>query len=531
MKKLLILLLALVLVFAFASCEKEHVDNDNDGKCDECGKTLSENPPACSEHVDSDEDGKCDSCGATIEGGEENNDSPLVLIENSTAKFKIVYDSSFTSKMRKNINNFVKDMKNAGVDIVAEEDDKHSVVTDVEVLIGNISSRGEEYTVDVHTLGSKGYIVKKIGTKILVLGGSDDALEDAFEAFVEDYIGYKRNKAPKNLSVTNKDSIIAIQDDYRITSISVNGVDLKGYNIVVLGPDKTNAYSDEYKIAAENLQTFLYSKAGYWLPIENEIGEKSIVIAAVEDAGEDGFRVVVRENILYVECAYHNAFTSSYEDFMASNLSIKQDDINFASDFSFTKEISTVRYKDFGAKANGLDNDFFAIKDAHDYANKGGQKVIADLGTYLITKTEGKNVIIKTDTDWTNAKFIIDDRNIVDDDPERGGGIFKVASDYSAETFKANSAGKPGAVIRALNEAAQNNGGLVFNMGDIPKIDLGLGYPAMLMLYNDNHMQYIRYGGNANKGAAQLDKIGNITPTVSPANFCLTSFATSSTVA
>ena len=507
MKKLLLFLLALALVFSFASCgEKEHVDNDNDGKCDECGEALNEIPP-CTEHTDENSDGKCDTCGTAVEG-EENEDqgAPLVLIENGIAKFQIVYPVASGSSIRKAIKNFIDDMEDEDIEIESDTDDD-AVEADIEVLIGTVAGRDDKYTIDVHTLGEKGYIVKKIDNKIIVLGGSDKALEDAIEAFIDDYIGYKKNKTPKNLTVTEKDDIIEIQDDYRITSVSVNSVDLKGYNIIVLGPDATNDYAKDYDTAANNLQSFLYTKAGYWLPIEKEEGEKSIVIANVEDAGEDGFRVVVRENVLYIECAYNNAFLTSFEEFLASNLSIKQGDIDFASDFSFTKEVSIVRYKDFGAKGNGLDNDFYAIKDAHDYANKGGQKVVADRGTYLITKTEGKKITIKTDTDWTNAKFIFDDRNITDNDPERGANIFHIVSDYVYKEYKPSSAGKPGQVITALNESAKDNGGLVFASGDVPTIDLGLGYPAMITIYNENHYQYIRYGGNANDGGAQHENV------------------------
>ncbi len=504
--KRVLFLLALILVFSFVSCEKEHIDNDNDGKCDECGETLSQNPPACTEHNDSDSDGKCDTCGAAVENEEpdDNQETPLVLIENGTAKFKIVFDSSVGGSMRKAINNFIKDMEDEDIDIVAEED-KDSELSDVEVLVGSVTGRGEEYEIDIHTLGEKGYIVKKIGSKILVLGGSDDALGDAFDAFVEDYIGYKKNKTPENLSVTDKDNIIEIQDDYRITSVSVNSVDLKRYNIVVLGAGDGNKFADDYTEAAESLQAFLYSKAGYWLPIEDEAGEKSIVIAAVEDAGEDGFRVSVHEDALYIECAYHNAFKTSYESFIASNLSIKQGDVDFASDFSYTEEVSIVKYKDFGAAADGFTNDFSAIKAAHAYANEGGQRVVADRGTYLITTTGGDTITIMTDTDWTQAKIVIDDRNIVDSDPERGAHVFTIASSYKPEVFTPDSPGKAGETIRAINEAAKNNGGIALAYGDHPTIDLGLGYAAMLSIQDKDNRQYIRYGGNANEGYYQRE--------------------------
>ena len=158
----------------------------------------------------------------------------------------------------------------------------------------------------MYSLGYEGFIIKRIDNKIIVLGGSEEAQKDAFKTFVEDYIGYKKGKTPKSLSVSADDDIDEAQKNYRITSIKINGNDIKGYNIAVTDD------IDVYEAAAESLQYTLYTKAGYWLPIVDieEAGEKSIVIASVEDAGKDGFRIEVRENNLVIECAYNNGTLS-----------------------------------------------------------------------------------------------------------------------------------------------------------------------------------------------------------------------------
>ena len=76
--KLLIvaLIIAMVGVF-FIACNKDegktddggktctkHVDEDGDGKCDNCGATMSKEE--CTEHVDADGDGYCDKCGVEM---------------------------------------------------------------------------------------------------------------------------------------------------------------------------------------------------------------------------------------------------------------------------------------------------------------------------------------------------------------------------------------------------------------------------------------------------------------------------------
>ena len=84
------------------------------------------------------------------------------------------------------------------------------------------------------------------------------------------------------------------------------------------------------------------------------------------------------------------------------------------SEVNEMNEKKFVTYLEFGAKGDGKTNDFAAIKAAHDYANKHNIPVkIEGDNTYYIGDVEidGKAeiAIIKTDVDWGNAKFIIDD--------------------------------------------------------------------------------------------------------------------------
>ena len=72
-----------------------------------------------------------------------------------------------------------------------------------------------------------------------------------------------------------------------------------------------------------------------------------------------------------------------------------------------------VTYKDFGAVGDGVTDDYKAIVATHEYANSKGLPVKADAGaTYYIGHMDPSNkkgALIKTDTDWGDATFIIDD--------------------------------------------------------------------------------------------------------------------------
>lgn len=107
-----------------------------------------------------------------------------------------------------------------------------------------------------------------------------------------------------------------------------------------------------------------------------------------------------------------------------------------------------VTYSMFGAKGDGKTDDYAAIVSTHDYANEHHLPVKADSGaTYYISfmdpkKNNGMGAVIKTETDWTGATFIIDDRCLtaIQNDSNDKINLFTVAS-YQSEmkvisTFK-----------------------------------------------------------------------------------------------
>ena len=148
---------------------------------------------------------------------------------------------------------------------------------------------------------------------------------------------------------------------------------------------------------------------------------------------------------------------------------------------------NAVYYKDFGAKGDGKTDDMKAIAKAHEYANQHGLPVYAEEGaTYYLATTE-ITIKIQTDTDWTGAKFIIDDR---------GSEVFK----YHKSPLFLIERDTP-AVIYNKEEIDTLFPGAAILEGDtnIPWLCGKFDSKQLIRFYNENHIDFIRFGGNVNK--------------------------------
>ena len=485
MKKLLLLLLSLVLVFALCACD--------------------DTTTTCTEHTDTDGDLKCDTCGATVEapddgGGDDvEDDTPLVLVEDSEAKFQLVISKMSGTKILNAAKDFVSDMKKLGVEITYVNDDSEASIKDCEIILGDVSSRGAKYDFDEHTLGVKGYVIKKIDNKIIITAGSTDAIIDVFEDFCKDVLGLK--KGAKKADVANssfdptKDAVLKVQDDYRVTAIKVGSEEINGYTIAV---DQSNV---EYNNMALTLQKTLYERAGYWLPIVNldEATSKSFVLKSVpkgenSPAGDSGFIVKTVNGQIQLLCAYDNAFTKAANALISAIVTTQGEYVFKDNSEILKRNVSVVYYKDWtDIKGDGETNDFDAIRALHEYANAGGQRVVAESGKeYYLESSGGKPIVIKTNVDFSGATFIIDDTYITGNHKERSTNVFLIQSDYDDEVYGANSD-----IVARINAA----GGVKNSDATLP---LNLGYDVFVKLTNADRRVYHRWGsGSTGPGVIQ----------------------------
>ncbi len=138
-----------------------------------------------------------------------------------------------------------------------------------------------------------------------------------------------------------------------------------------------------------------------------------------------------------------------------------------------------VQYSQLGAKGDGKTDDIQAIVATHAIANANHLKVKADPdATYYIGGT-ARTAYIRTDTDFGNAHFIIDDTNV----EKRTMSVFSVVSDHQPIP------------LEGITKLKRNQA----------RIKAQLPGPSIISVTNKNVRHYIRYGLNQDNGSAQTD--------------------------
>jgi hypothetical protein len=148
-------------------------------------------------------------------------------------------------------------------------------------------------------------------------------------------------------------------------------------------------------------------------------------------------------------------------------------------DLHKVKDRGWVRYSDFGARGDGKTDDIDAIVATHAVANQYGLSVKADKGARYYIGGKARTAVIRTDTDFGTAAFIIDDTEV----QNRNASVFIVSSGLQPIKLE---------TISSLKRNQQ-------------KIDQSLPGACLITVTNANVKRYIRFGLNQNSGSSQTD--------------------------
>lgn len=164
-------------------------------------------------------------------------------------------------------------------------------------------------------------------------------------------------------------------------------------------------------------------------------------------------------------------------------------ELNDKIDMIATKRIGYVTYDQFGAKGDGETDDYQYIKACHDYANENNIPVKAGKKKYFISNVPN-SIVVKTETDWNGAVFIIDEGNVGElrgNEFERNVNIFSVQS-YKEPIIINNLTGIN--ITKSTKKIPQLAGN-----GD-----------CLVDVINKTKKQFIRKGENADAGYYQTDQ-------------------------
>ena len=500
------LLLVLTLAASLFACGKKEplpTEPSNQTPEGEDGK----NEP-CKTHVDKNKDYICDKCEEKIEKKEENTDE-TELIKDGKLLFSLVIGADVDEETRAAVTALGDKLSSLGAELKVSEDGEGDE-EEFELLVGTVTSRGEDFEIERIPLGYSGWAIEKIDGKIVVTGGSDEALLESFLKFVESYLGIKEEtEALSDVTVKNSKFKTEVFDNYRVSEILVGKNDIEDYVIVCDTSDT------QYLAAAKRVRDFLWEKAGYYLEIADTTSELDkehyIKLHHTEKgmAGATGFRAKLDGENYLIECAHRTGLDKALTEFFSSFVQAR--DTMELKNYSGETDITKIYYSDFGVVGDGITNDTEAIRAAHAAANLDNLTVMGEAGkTYYIARVETP-IEIKTDVDFCGAKFIFDASYFT---PAESGNVFTIVSHLKSPTVNKD-------YLNAINANKDEYGfvikGLSHGDEQTTKLDLGLGYPAFVKLYNKNYKTYMRWGYVDNAGQNQcevvlLDKDGNIDP-------------------
>ncbi len=477
--KLFVLMLALVMCFGLAACNG---DDDVDG-----GNTPT---------------------------------ATLNLISGGTMNYKFVYTNESGTSVRRAVTNLVGELTRLGVSgCEAIGDGDSTMVGEKEIIVGTGVRNRDDCVIDAAELGEMGYVIKAVGNRIVIAGGTADTTKRALDIFKEKYLGIKEDTAALSDAAVAGDLNESFNSSYNILSVTIDGTPIQDFVI-------TTDYGTDKSIAAACPSPRMFvnrflEATGIEIPIKDysatSSSEHRIVLKYVNQksgAGDTGFRVYVNGNDLMVECAYWNTFGKAFESFYKNELLDKEGDIVLPSSYKYTYDANIVKYSDFGAYADGRTNDFWNLLRAHEFANQCGNKVVADGKEYYISdnldSVSGllRYIPVKTDVDFGTAKIIIDD-SFDGAYKRKDNHIFVAEREYLPVVLNSND-------IQALNG------------GTLPSVDRSttslswlvskLDAKSLVEIVNVNHKNYIRFGANVNEGynrseVLMVDKNGVIDAT------------------
>lgn len=393
----------------------------------------------------------------------------LCLIENKKCNFKIVYPSKPT-KNNLDAATAIKDhLMHGGIDaeFITDWDQKKNDPNAIDILVGVTKFNPEiKLSFDLLALGRYGFVIKAVDNKIVLLAKNDDALIKAAE-----YLNSNILKLEKDKITVEKDYFYISSDGLLLKELILCGNPISDYSLA--------CDSEDLKPSADILSQCISEKTSVSLPSE---GKHKIRLTT---EGADGHTVSARfeDGDLVIRAKDSEDMKKAVVCFWYENVANETGSLELSVDMSYSRDLAkTVFYSDFGVKQSENECCLDAIIAAHNYANQNQYKVFADYNGRYYISSYGKTAAIKTDVEWCNAKFTIDDSAVTPD--HRFDWIFNICSDLKGYSVNLNSIGR-----------------------DATNLGVTLHKKSIVTLYDSTTTHYIRKGANADAGQTKQDSV------------------------
>ena len=443
--------------------------------------------PACQKN--NNEEGTAADASGTSESTEKTEIpfEPLVLVGDEAPTYFVVVSRYADDELKNIAEEFGKSLKACGMTVRNSSDFKE--LTDYEIII-NETNREFDYDVK-KDLGEYGYYIISEGRRIYIGAYTDDGLREAMSVFLENIFGYGEqieNYTPKDrVTLESKLDIIHAQktllEDVRFAGNSIY--------------DYTMREEQTFTTADQRISTLVKKTLGMEIPTDDD--GKRLNIRIEKSNGENATLEILSDGNIVIKAADDREAIRVFALFFNQKIrGVEATSLEIPAGKYIDEDVSSfVLYSEFGAVGDGITDDANALFSAHNYANSTGLLVRADENAvYYVSKIQN-TAVIKTDTDWSGARFIIDDSKITEAASERNVNLFSVESSIKAPAVDLS----PLTSISAGSE----------NIGVAP------GQTILLIIRDANVKQYIREGANANNGTAKsdiilVDKDGNVDP-------------------
>ena len=211
---------------------------------------------------------------------EEKTEAPevgnITFIANGATEYKLVRSEKTSKEITEaftQLRNAIKDTYGVSIQLA---DDFEKPGTDpasryaYEIVVGGTNR--DESGAALEGLGYSDSVIAVIGNRLVIGGGSDDAVVRAIELFIEKYVTGTSLELPGNL----RDTYLA---EYAKTGVTIDGTPLSDY-VIVYG----SSYSDYAKIFADRIGKI--TGVRFTLsPDKNETAEHEIVIGSSSRSG------------------------------------------------------------------------------------------------------------------------------------------------------------------------------------------------------------------------------------------------------